>query len=401
MKNNIQENISFTEFILYFSYNHPYECIDEVYVLDQSEGEACSRHEELETDEFFVNFKYYYFNLINYRKLLYYLYYKTNITIESIYSYRYCIADVLDLKFIYSNITSSDKYFNIPMRYLNCYYVKKSSKFESLCNLKPEYKNLIFDIEKQFEDYLIEPDYIRALFSPISILFDLANNYTYEDTLKIILGRMIIDNSAILVEDKINEIVKVFFTSKGPDRVAINLNEILKDIHEVTKLKYNDQGDIYYCPENSRYLSWVTNNEYLDFELQQEDEDINSTTFTLKNADLSNDKNKVENHLRIMKICIDKSYVKADIKFVKSELIHFVDFSGDFFRQSIINKNFQITDLILKSGYDPNKDESNYYYIGYLLKENDIIQIYNFIKYGYCLDYFYKTKFIHLCNLST
>jgi len=400
MEYNIQNTISYTDFFLYFSSIHilqDYNEEDEY--IEQSELESYWSYNELISDKFYVNSDFSYINLINYRKLLHSLYYNSNITLEEMYDLRYFLIDLKDDRFIYSAIENTDKYYETPMKYLNCYYVKRSGRFENICKIKPEYKKLISDIKKHFEDYLIELNYMRSLFSPMSIIFNLAKNYTYEETLKIILNRMKLDNAVVSIEQITNGITHIYSYSKSfqdKDKIKIIKNEIKK----FNELKYNNQGEVTFCRENSSYLSWITNNKCNEFNLPEEDIDIDSISYTIDNNTLINVHRSPEKHIRLMQIYMNKSASGSDILFFRTELKYFRDFLGDFFRQSILNENYKIIDIIRNEGYNPNMDIANETFVINIMKDQKIDIIFKLLQYRYKLNFLLKSKYIFLCETS-
>jgi len=398
MEYNIQNTISYTDFFLYFSSIHiPPDCNEDYDYIEQSDLQSYWSYNELISDEFFDNSNYSYINLINYRKLLHSLYYKSNISLKEMYKLRYCLIDFIDIRFIHSVIEITDKYYETQMKYLNCYFVKRSGRFENICKIKPEYKKLITDIKKHFEDYLIDPNYMRSLFSQLSIIFNLANNYTYEDTLKIILNRMKLDNAVVTIEHIANEITRTYSYSRSFKNMD-NIKTIKNEIKKYNKLKFNNQGEVTFCRENSSYLSWITNNKCNEFNLPEEDIDIDSISYTIDNNTLINAHRSPEKHIRLMQICKTESASGSDIIFFRTELKYFRDFFGDFFRQSIVNENYQIIEMIRNAGYNPNMDIANETFVTDIMKNQKIDFIFKFIQYGYKLNFLLKSKYIFLCD---
>ncbi|MEA4983218.1 MAG: hypothetical protein VB066_10940 [Paludibacter sp.] len=110
-------------------------------------------------DDFIANI----FNIIS--EAFYFIY------IEDIY--------LEDTYLYYNNIEFVEFYDFI----LNQYSIKNSRNYNDLVERKPEFQNLIVDLENEFQDYMLNLDFMYTILHPGSIIYEFAENLSYKDVL--------------------------------------------------------------------------------------------------------------------------------------------------------------------------------------------------------------------------
>ena len=134
----------------------------------------------------------YILNITNFDKLLYYAYSNYLITYGNVDDF---IANLFkDINKAFFFCYNEDIYFentflcykNIEFEefnefILNEYCIKRSKKYNDLVEKKPEFQNLIIDIENEFKDFILNLNFIYSILHPDSILFELSNKYPYSE----------------------------------------------------------------------------------------------------------------------------------------------------------------------------------------------------------------------------
>lgn len=87
---------------------------------------------------------------------------------------------------------------------LNKYYTKQSLAFEELVKSKPEFKNLLTDIEKELSDYILDLDFMYSMLHPTTVIYTPADNYTYTEVVLKLKEYMINEGIAIPTSNLIN-----------------------------------------------------------------------------------------------------------------------------------------------------------------------------------------------------
>jgi len=220
------------------------------------------------------DYKYSYISVVNLKKIIPVLYFNSCITLNNLNSFREeFIMKISTSNFMYPEKDGTDKYSENRTLFLSDYYVKKSNRFSDLCKAQPQYNNFIQDIENHFKNYLINLNFMKKLFKPTSIVFDLANNYSYETALNIIIQRMHIEDKVVPIDSIVIE--------------NLNVNNKVCEPEELFsyRLHIESKGGKILPDFNNLYMvyhTWITNGEQNNFKLIYENIDNDYSQERLK-----------------------------------------------------------------------------------------------------------------------
>jgi len=124
---------------------------------------------------------YNFLNVVNIDKLIPLLYEHYFIDRDNIDRFSANVLDKIVRDFVLIRSDENEAYNESNVVILNRYYVKQSRKFNSLIESNPEYTNLIKDITKGLESYLVNTNFMYSLLHPDSILYSFIDKYSYSE----------------------------------------------------------------------------------------------------------------------------------------------------------------------------------------------------------------------------
>ena len=150
----------------------------------------------------------YILNIKNLDKILKYVYMNYLITYENVDDFTANLFEDINEAFYFSynkDIYLEDTFFyykNIEFEefnefILNQYCIKRSKKYNDLVEKKPEFQNLIIDLENEFKDFILNLNFMYSILHPNSIVYKLSDNFSYADVLSKLKNYMIEKGIAI------------------------------------------------------------------------------------------------------------------------------------------------------------------------------------------------------------
>jgi len=169
---------------------------------------------------------YNFLNVVNLDKILPVLYNNYFITYENVDDFSANFFEMIDERyyFIYSNENGAYNCSNEIL--LNKYYTKQSLAFNTLVENKPEYKNLLTDIIKEFDDYILNLDFLYSILHPTSVIYSLSDKYSYSEVIVKLKEYMMEEDIALPINSFLgNDLLK---SNKSIDR-KLKPEELFKD----------------------------------------------------------------------------------------------------------------------------------------------------------------------------
>jgi hypothetical protein len=178
---------------------------------------------------------YNFLNVVNLDKILLVLYNNNFITYDNVDAFSANCLEMIneDYYFIYSNENGAYNCSNEIL--LNKYYTKQSLAFNSLVENKPEYKNLLTDIIKVFDTYVLNLDFMYSILHPSSVIYGLSEEFSYSEVIIKLKEYMIEEGIALPINSLMgNDLLK---PNESIDR-KLKPEELFKD-----RLKSYRDGD--------------------------------------------------------------------------------------------------------------------------------------------------------------
>ncbi|MDD4990967.1 MAG: hypothetical protein PHR83_01935 [Paludibacter sp.] len=152
---------------------------------------------------------YNFLNVVNLDKILLVLYNNHFITYDNVDDFSANFFEMIDERYYlcYSNENGAYNCSNEIL--LNKYYTKQSLAFNSLVSNKPEYKNLLTDIIKVFDNYILNLDYMYSILHPTSVIYSLAEEFSYSEVIVKLKEYMIEEGIALPINSFLdNDLLK-------------------------------------------------------------------------------------------------------------------------------------------------------------------------------------------------
>lgn len=152
---------------------------------------------------------YNFLNVVNLDKILPILYNNYFITYENVDDFSANFFEMIneDYYFCYSNENGAYNSSNEIL--LNKYYTKQSLVFNSLVSNKLEFQNLLTDIIKEFDNYVLNLDFMYSILHPSSVIYGLAEEFSYSEVLLKLKEYMIEEGIALPINSLLgNDLLK-------------------------------------------------------------------------------------------------------------------------------------------------------------------------------------------------
>lgn len=140
---------------------------------------------------------YNFLNMVNLDKIIPVLYYNYFITYENIDDLSANLFELLNELYYFIYCNENDAYNCTDTILLNKYYTKQSLAFNELVVVKPEYENLINDIIDRFDNYILNLDFMNSILHPTSVIYRLAQEYSYTEVVNHLKDYMIEESIAL------------------------------------------------------------------------------------------------------------------------------------------------------------------------------------------------------------
>lgn len=217
---------------------------------------------------------YYILNVANIDKILPVLYNNKFITYDNIENFIANFYEYIEEWYYFSYCNENYFYDTWFKTVLNKYYTKQSLAFEELVKVKPEFKNLLTDIEKELSDYILNLDFMYSMLHPASVIYTLADKYTYTDVVPKLKEYMIDEGIAIPINSFLENdllkpnksIVREFKKEElFSERIKVNSQELDYWTDAVYAALINDKD------MNDMYSQNKLTNTYIDYDIIEED----------------------------------------------------------------------------------------------------------------------------------
>lgn len=165
----IKSRLSYDDFYMYVFENLYYRRYSNIrisYILNITNFDKLLKHAYMNYLLTYENVDDFIANIFNKISEAFYFIYNEDIYLEDTYLY-------------YNNIEFVEFYDFI----LNQYSIKNSRNYNDLVERKPEFQNLIVDLENEFQDYMLNLDFMYTILHPGSIIYEFAENLSYKDVL--------------------------------------------------------------------------------------------------------------------------------------------------------------------------------------------------------------------------
>ena len=140
---------------------------------------------------------YNFLNMVNLDKIIPVLYYNYFITYDNINDLSANLFELLNERYYFIYCNENDAYNCTDTILLNKYYTKQSLAFYALVEDKPEFKNLINDLINGFDNYILNLDFMNSILHPSSIIYSLAQEYSYTEVINHLNDYMIEEGIAL------------------------------------------------------------------------------------------------------------------------------------------------------------------------------------------------------------
>lgn len=212
----------------------------------------------------FIDHVYYYnfFNTINLKKVIEYVYYNYFICWDNIESVSMNIIELLLDKYLFIRCDENQPYKIKEYMLLNNYHTKQSKEFNSRIENRPQFKNLINDlVEVRLKDYIIDINFIYSILHPNSILYEFIDSDSYD----VVLDRLVDYMISIGIAKKIESITKGITLPIGVFNYPFHEEIYLDRLENWDKLIEDYNMHLLYCAyfENFDVLTYVYGYEQL------------------------------------------------------------------------------------------------------------------------------------------
>ena len=140
---------------------------------------------------------YNFLNMVNLDKIIPVLYYNYFITYDNINDLSANLFELLNERYYFIYCNENDAYNCTDTILLNKYYTKQSLAFNALMEDKPDFQNLTKDIIDRFNNHILNLDFMNSILHPTSIIFSLAQKYSYTEVVNQLKDYMIEEGIAI------------------------------------------------------------------------------------------------------------------------------------------------------------------------------------------------------------
>ncbi len=152
---------------------------------------------------------YNFLNVVNLDKILLVLYNNNFITYDNVDDFSANFFEMIDERYYFCYSNENGAYNSSNEILLNKYYTKQSLVFNSLVKEKPEFKNLLTDIIKEFDNYVLNLDYMHSILHPSSIIYSLAEEFSYSEVIVKLKEYMIEEGIALPINSLLgNDVLK-------------------------------------------------------------------------------------------------------------------------------------------------------------------------------------------------
>lgn len=152
---------------------------------------------------------YNFLNVVNLDKILLVLYNNNFITYDNVDDFSANFFEMIDERYYFCYSNENGAYNSSNEILLNKYYTKQSLVFNSLVKEKPEFKNLLTDIIKEFDDYILNLDYLYSILHPTSVIYSLAEEFLYLEVIVKLKEFMIEEGIALPINSLLgNDLLK-------------------------------------------------------------------------------------------------------------------------------------------------------------------------------------------------
>ena len=121
---------------------------------------------------------YRFLNLVNLDKILLMLYNNNFITYDNVDDFSANFFEMISEEYYFSYSNENGAFNSSNTILLNKYYSKQSLAFNSLVRNNPEFQNLLTDLTTEFENYILNLNYMYSIIHPSSVIFNLADEYS-------------------------------------------------------------------------------------------------------------------------------------------------------------------------------------------------------------------------------
>lgn len=136
-------------------------------------------------------------NVVNLSKILPVLFNNKSITLDNINDFSANFYEHIKENYYFAFCNEESAYNSSYEIVLNKYYSKQSHAFDELVITKPEFKNLLTDIEKELSDYILDLNYMYSILHPASVIYTLADKYSYSEVIERLKNYMIEEGIAL------------------------------------------------------------------------------------------------------------------------------------------------------------------------------------------------------------
>lgn len=187
---------------------------------------------------------YYFFNTINFERVIKYAFNTYFITWENVQDFTVNLVEVLIDKFTFIRCDENEPYRFKEYMILNNFHAKQSRLFNTILESKPEYQNLVRElVEVRLQDYIIDVNFIYTILHPESVLYQYIEEYLYDEVLDKMVDYMIINKIAYKIENVItNDILLPVSIFNFPLNLDFYLESTISEKDRL--LKSNIRNDV-------------------------------------------------------------------------------------------------------------------------------------------------------------